>query len=44
MKYLRPVSGYTRTDHVRNEDIRREFDIFSISKKVKFYRKRWGNI
>jgi hypothetical protein len=34
MKYLRTVKGCTRTDQIRNEDIRNELGISPLSEKV----------
>jgi hypothetical protein len=41
MKYLRAVKGCTRLDQIRNEDIRNELGISSLSEKIIEYRIKW---
>ncbi|PSN47427.1 hypothetical protein C0J52_21754 [Blattella germanica] len=41
MKFLRSVAGYTRLDMRRNEDIRKELNIFKLNDKIKEYRVNW---
>jgi hypothetical protein len=42
MKFLRSVKGCTRMDHVRNEEIRTELDMYAIQDKITEYRIRWS--
>jgi hypothetical protein len=41
MKYLRTVKGCTRSDKIRNEDIRNELGISPFSEKLIEYRNKW---
>jgi hypothetical protein len=41
MKYLRTVKGCTRLDQIRNEYIRNELDISTLSEKIIEYRNKW---
>ena len=41
MRFLRRVKGCTRLDRFRNDDIRRELDIFSINRKIADNRRNW---
>jgi hypothetical protein len=41
MRYLRSVKGCTKLDQIKNEDIRKEWDIDSTQYKIKNYRKKW---
>jgi hypothetical protein len=41
MKYLRTVKGCTRLDQIRNEDIRNDLGISSLSEKIIEYRNKW---
>jgi hypothetical protein len=41
MKYLRTVEGCTRSDQIRNEDIRNELGISPLSEKIIEYRNKW---
>jgi hypothetical protein len=40
MKYVTTVKGCTRTDQLRNEDIRNELGIFPLYEKITEYRDR----
>lgn len=40
MEYIRTIKGCARADRIRNEVVRRELFIFSISGKVNLYRTR----
>jgi hypothetical protein len=42
MKLLRSVKGCTRMDHIRNEDIRTELEMYAIQGKSTEYRIRWS--
>jgi hypothetical protein len=43
MRFLRSVTGYTRLDKIRNEDIRQELEISGIQ-DVRFkYKQNWIN-
>jgi hypothetical protein len=42
MKFLRSVKGCTRMDHIRNEEIRTELEIYAIQDKITEYRIRWS--
>ncbi|KAJ4432143.1 hypothetical protein ANN_20759, partial [Periplaneta americana] len=41
MRFLRRVKGCTRRDLIRNEDIRKELDIYNINEKVEDYKEKW---
>lgn len=41
MKFLRRVKGCTRLDHIRNDDIRAELDIFSLNRRIEHNRRQW---
>jgi hypothetical protein len=41
MKYLRTVKGCTRLDQIRNEDMRNETGISTLSEKIIEYRNKW---
>jgi hypothetical protein len=41
MKYLRTVKGCIRLDQIRNEDVRNELGISSLSEKIIEYRNKW---
>jgi hypothetical protein len=42
MKFLRSVKGCARMDHVRNEEIRTELEMYAIQDKITEYRIRWS--
>jgi hypothetical protein len=42
MKFLRSVKGCTRMDHIRNEEIRNELEMYAIQDKITEYRIRWS--
>jgi hypothetical protein len=42
MKFLRSVKGCTRMDHIRNEEIRTEIEMYTIQDKITEYRIRWS--
>ncbi|KAJ4438429.1 hypothetical protein ANN_14374 [Periplaneta americana] len=41
MRFLRRVKGCTRRDLIRNEDIRKELNIYNINDKVEDYKGKW---
>ncbi|KAJ4428996.1 hypothetical protein ANN_25992 [Periplaneta americana] len=41
MRFLRRVKGCTRRDLIRNEDIRKELNIYNINEKVEDYEEKW---
>jgi hypothetical protein len=42
MKFLRSVKGCTRMDHIRNEEIRTELEMYVIQDTITEYRIRWS--
>jgi hypothetical protein len=42
MRFLRSVKGCTRMDHIRNEEIRTELEMYVIQDKITEYRIRWS--
>lgn len=42
-QYLRTVNGSTRANCIRNEEIRKELNIFLIGEKIISHRKKWGS-
>jgi hypothetical protein len=43
MKFLRSVKGCTRMDHIRNEEIRTDLEMYAIQDKITEYRIRWSS-
>jgi len=43
MRFLRSVTGYTRLDKIRSEDIRQELEIFAIQDVRLKYKQNWIN-
>jgi hypothetical protein len=43
MRFLRSVTGYTRLDKIRNEDIRQELEISRIQDMRLKYKQNWIN-
>jgi hypothetical protein len=43
MRFLRSVTGYTRLDKIRNEDIRQELEISGIQDVRLKYKQNWIN-
>jgi len=43
MRFLRGVTGYTRLDKIRNEDIRQELEISGIQDARHKYKQNWIN-
>jgi hypothetical protein len=43
MRFLRSVTGYTRLDKIRNEDIRQELEISGIQDVRLQYKRNWIN-
>jgi hypothetical protein len=41
MKFLRRIKGVTRLDRLRNDDIRRELNIFSLNRKIGDNKRQW---
>ena len=41
MKFLRQVKGCTRRDCIRNEDIRRELNVYNMNERLKRYKHQW---
>lgn len=41
MKFLRSVNKCTKLDKIKNEDIRKNLDIFSLNKKIQNNKERW---
>jgi hypothetical protein len=41
MRFLRRVKGCTLRDQIRNDDIRRELDIFSLNRKIEDNKRNW---
>lgn len=41
MRFLRSVKGCTRTDRLRNVEIREELEIFNVNDKIEEYRHNW---
>ena len=41
MRLLRNIAGYTRLDRKRNEDIRKQLNIFKLTDKIEIYRRKW---
>lgn len=41
IKYSRAIKGYTKVDHIQNEDVKKELNVFSVSEKITFYRRKW---
>lgn len=41
MSFLRRTKGCTRLDHIQNEDIRNELQIYAIHDKIQQYRNNW---
>jgi hypothetical protein len=39
---LRPVKGCTRIGRFRNEDVRHELNVTSVTQYIERYRERWG--
>jgi hypothetical protein len=42
MKFLRSVKGCARMDHIRNEEIGTELEMYAIQDKITEYRIRWS--
>ena len=43
MRFLRKVKGCSRRDHIRNETIREELEIFNINERINDYKEKWKN-
>ena len=41
MKFLRQVKGCTRRDCIRNEDIRRELNVYNMNERLQRYKHQW---
>ena len=41
LKFLRSVKRCNRRDHIRNEEMRSNLDIFAVNEKIKEYRRKW---
>ena len=41
MRFLRRTKGCSRREQIRNEDIRRELNIYNLNEKVTEYRSKW---
>ena len=41
MKFLRQTKGCTLLDHIRNNDIRRDLNIYNINDKIQQYKTNW---
>jgi hypothetical protein len=39
MQFLRPLLGYTKSDHQRNVDIRKKLEVQSIAERIQTYQK-----
>jgi hypothetical protein len=37
MRFLKPLSGFTRLDHQRNADIREKFQVLNIVEEIRKY-------
>jgi hypothetical protein len=42
MKFLRSVKGCTRMDHIRNEEIRTEIEMYAVQDTITEYRIHWS--
>ena len=40
LMFVRRVKGWTRRDHIRNEEIREELSIYNINDKIKDYKRK----
>jgi hypothetical protein len=43
MRFLKSVKGCTRLDKVRNEEIRKELEVFSINDRIRRCTQDWPN-
>jgi hypothetical protein len=41
MKFLRYVAGYTLKEHVRNDNIRQQLEIFNLNDRIHQNKKNW---
>jgi hypothetical protein len=44
MRFLLKVKGYNRLDKFRNEDIRRDLQLFSLNNIILEYKHKWFNM
>jgi hypothetical protein len=41
MKLLRPLAGYTLSNHIRNEDVHQKLETETVTNKISTYRNNW---